>query len=108
MITIVGGVYRERCMRPAWDDIYGSAGRAATAIARFGGKAELQAYVDSTSEVVLDARAAAEGFQFNAVALKEGVTFEYIHGLYSRYPARDSTQLDVADQCREGTSLWHD
>ncbi|WP_282382504.1 MULTISPECIES: PfkB family carbohydrate kinase [unclassified Pseudomonas] len=81
MITIVGGVYRERCMRPAWDDIYGSAGRAATAIARFGGKAELQAYVDSTSEVVLDARATAEGFQFNAVALKEGVTFEYIHGL---------------------------
>ncbi|KAB0773160.1 PfkB family carbohydrate kinase [Pseudomonas aeruginosa] len=81
MITIVGGVYRERCMRPAWDDIYGSAGRAATAIARFGGQAELHACVDSDTQIVVDARAAAEGFRFNATAAQAGVTFEYIHGL---------------------------
>lgn len=81
MITIVGGVYRERCMRPAWDDIYGSAGRAATAIARFGGDAELHACVDSGTQIVLEARAAAEGFKFNAIAAQSGVTFEYIHGL---------------------------
>lgn len=81
MITIVGGVYRERCMRPAWDDIYGSAGRAATAIARFGGQAELHACVDSSTQFVVDARAAAEGFKFNASAVQAGVTFEYIHGL---------------------------
>lgn len=56
MITIVGGVYRERCMRPGWDDIYGSAGRAATAIARFGGKAELYACVDSGTQDVVEAR----------------------------------------------------
>lgn len=81
MITIVGGVYRERCMRPAWDDIYGSAGRAATAIARFGGQVELQASVDSNSQIVIDARASAEGFQFKATTTQQGVTFEYIHGL---------------------------
>lgn len=81
MITIVGGVYRERCMRPAWDDIYGSAGRAATAIARFGGQAELHACVDSDTQIVVDARAAAEGFQFNATPAQAPVTFEYIHGL---------------------------
>ena len=81
MITIVGGVYRERCMRPAWDDIYGSAGRAATAIARFGGQAQLHACVDSDTQIVVDARAAAEGFQFNATAAQAPVTFEYIHGL---------------------------
>lgn len=81
MITIVGGVYRERCMRPAWDDIYGSAGRAATAIARFGGQAELYACVDSSTQIVVDARAVAEGFKFNATAIQVGVTFEYIHGL---------------------------
>lgn len=81
MITIVGGVYRERCMRPAWDDIYGSAGRAATAIARFGGQAELHACVDSSTQIVVDARAAAEGFQFNATTAQAGVTFEYIHSL---------------------------
>lgn len=81
MITIVGGVYRERCMRPAWDDIYGSAGRAATAIARFGGEAELHACVDSSTQIVVDARAVMEGFKFNAIAAQAGVTFEYIHGL---------------------------
>lgn len=81
MITIVGGVYRERCMRPGWDDIYGSAGRAAAAIARFGGHAELHACVDNSTEIVMDARAAAEGFKFNAGPAQGGVTFEYIHGL---------------------------
>lgn len=81
MITIVGGVYRERCMRPAWDDIYGSAGRAATAIARFGGQAELHARVDSDTQFVIDARAAIEGFRFKASTAKAGITFEYIHGL---------------------------
>lgn len=81
MITIVGGVYRERCMRPAWDDIYGSAGRAATAIARFGGQAELHACVDSEAKVVIDARATYEGFQFVATDIEKGVNFEYIHGL---------------------------
>ncbi|RIA22247.1 nucleoside 2-deoxyribosyltransferase [Ectopseudomonas oleovorans] len=81
MITIVGGVYRERCMRPGWDDIYGSAGRAATAIARFGGDVELHACVDSGTQLVVDARAAAEGFKFHGSPTEAGVTFEYIHGL---------------------------
>ncbi|OZC35866.1 nucleoside 2-deoxyribosyltransferase [Marinobacter vinifirmus] len=81
MITIVGGVYRERCMRPAWDDVYGSAGRAATAIARFGGQAELHACVDSDAEVVIDARAAYEGFRFIASNIDRSVKFDYIHGL---------------------------
>lgn len=90
MITVVGGVYRERCMRPAWDDIYGSAGRAATAIARFGGQAELHACVDSSTQVIVDARAGAEGFQFNATAAQAGVTFEYIHGLANPDIRRDT------------------
>ncbi|WP_440091064.1 PfkB family carbohydrate kinase [Pseudomonas putida] len=81
MITIVGGVYRERCMRPAWDDIYGSAGRAAAAIARFGGQAELHACMDDYTHVVVEARATAEGFKFKATPEPASVTFEYIHGL---------------------------
>lgn len=98
MITIAGGVYRERCMRPAWDDIYGSAGRAATAIARFGGQAELHACVDSDTQIVVEARAAAEGFTFNVVAAQAGVSFEYIHGLATpdiRRGAHAKSQLQV-------------
>ncbi|MFJ4452638.1 PfkB family carbohydrate kinase [Pseudomonas sp. NPDC089392] len=81
MITIVGGVYRERCMRPAWDDIYGSAGRAAAAIARFHGQAQLHARVDGYIEAVVEARAIAEGFKFTAHPAPSSTTFEYIHGL---------------------------
>ncbi|MFB2781281.1 PfkB family carbohydrate kinase [Shewanella mangrovisoli] len=81
MITVVGGVYRERCMRPVWDDVYGSAGRAATAIARFGGQVELQASVDEDTQVVIEARASAEGFKFKPSIADSSVTFEYIHGL---------------------------
>ena len=98
MITIVGGVYRERCMRPAWDDIYGSAGRAATAIARFGGRAELHACADSDTQVVVEARAAAEGFTLNLTTSQAGVTFEYIHGLATpdiRRGDHASSQLQV-------------
>lgn len=98
MITVVGGVYREWCMRPAWDDIYGSAGRAATAIARFGGQAELHSCVDSSTQLVVDARASAEGFQFHATAASTGVTFEYIHGLATpdiQYDAYVKSELQV-------------
>lgn len=98
MITIVGGVYRERCMRPAWDDFYGSAGRAATAIARFGGQAELHACVDNDTQIVVDARAAAEGFKFNVIDAQAGVTFEYIHGLATpdiRRGTHDRSRLQV-------------
>jgi hypothetical protein len=31
-ITIAGGVYHEHCIWPAWDQLYGSAGRAAAAL----------------------------------------------------------------------------
>lgn len=32
-ISIIGGVYKEYCIHPYWDEIYGSAGRASSALA---------------------------------------------------------------------------
>lgn len=81
MITIVGGVYRERCMRPNWDESYGSAGRAATAIARFGGEVELYSFLDSNSLFIMNNRAALENFKLVPVVVEQGVTFAYTHGL---------------------------
>jgi len=81
MLTVVGGVYRERCMRPHWDEIYGSAGRAASAIARLGGKVELHAYLDPLAQEVIAARKGFEGFEAAGVATPEGVCFYYAHGL---------------------------
>lgn len=80
-ITIVGGVYRERCMRPQWREIYGSAGRAASAIAAMGGPVRLNAYLDPLSQEVIAARAALEGFALAPTAADSTLTFEYDHGL---------------------------
>jgi nucleoside 2-deoxyribosyltransferase len=81
MITIAGGVYRELCMRPHWDESYGSAGRAATAIARFGAEVELHSFLDSQSLFIMNSRAALEGFKLVPSSLARSVTFEYTHGL---------------------------
>lgn len=85
MITVVGGVYRERCMRPSWQETYGSAGRAATAIARLGGEVELHGYLDNAALCIVQDRAALEGFTLVATEVAQGVAFDYIHGLSTPY-----------------------
>ena len=81
MITIVGGIYSEHCVRPAWDEVYGSAGRAATAIARFGGDVELHGFVDTDQQYNMASRAALERFKFHPHSIPVGLSFEYLHGL---------------------------
>jgi hypothetical protein len=80
-ITVVGGLYQEVCMRPGWREIYGSAGRAASAIAAAGGRVSLFGYADSRARDILNSRAALDGFQFKATAAKTATTFVYTHGL---------------------------
>lgn len=53
MLTIVGGIYREVCLRPQWDEVYGSAGRAASAVARLGGQVTLHGYLDAALQPIL-------------------------------------------------------
>jgi hypothetical protein len=81
MITIAGGVYKERCLRPSWEETYGSAGRAATAIARFEGEVELHSFLDSNSLFIMSNRAALEGFKLIPSDISQSVAFEYTHGL---------------------------
>lgn len=80
-VAVVGGVYRERCMRPPWREIYGSAGRAASAIAAMGGAVRLSAYLDLPSREVMASRAVLEGFELASTATDRTVAFEYDHGL---------------------------
>jgi hypothetical protein len=80
-IAVVGGVYRELCMRPSWREIYGSAGRAASAIASMGGAVTLHACLDPLALEVMTIRAALECFALNATETNHSVTFEYDHGL---------------------------
>jgi nucleoside 2-deoxyribosyltransferase len=81
MLTIVGGVYVENCLRPGWKEVYGSGGRAATAIARMGGEVVLHSYLDEQNLLVMQGRAALENFELSPMAVEQGISFHYNHGL---------------------------
>lgn len=98
-MDIVGGIYRERCMRPHWDEVYGSAGRAASAIKRLGGGAILHGYVDADARAIIELRRANDGIEFVAYDRADRLGFSYTHGLscprFNR-PASQLPQLTVA------------
>lgn len=68
-------------MRPAWREIFGSAGRAASAMASMGAPVELHSYLDTRAREVLEARGALEGFQVRPTLIARSITFDYHHGL---------------------------
>jgi nucleoside 2-deoxyribosyltransferase len=116
MITIVGGVYHERCMAPAWQEIYGSAGRAATAIVRAGGTVDLFTYLDGPTKDVIGLRAAYEGFQIHPTDVSDSAAFSYVHGLstpeiYAPLSNLESIPIKAAKVVRfgmlEGDSVVH-
>lgn len=81
MLTVVGGVYRERCMRPNWDEFFGSAGRAASAVCKLGGKVTLHCHLGVDAQEVINARRVDEGFELVGSPTPQGVDFYYEHGL---------------------------
>lgn len=81
MITITGGVYQERCIEPYWDDVYGSAGRAAAALADFGQAIRVFTYRAKTLQNGIDNLASAFGIELRGPKVASGVEFEYVHSL---------------------------
>lgn len=83
MIVVTGGIYRELCSRPRWDEYFGSAGRAATAIATLGGEVDLIGYVDAAAKVAVGIRMhfLGEHAHFTPHDVGEVAGFYYTHGL---------------------------
>lgn len=80
-IHVVGGLYREICARPTWNYIYGSAGRAAAAIAAMGDEVSLHTYATSHA---IDEYQLFAGWLPGKVILSEiscdfTIEFQYIH-----------------------------
>lgn len=94
MITIVGGVYRERCLRPSVDQVFGSAGRAAVAIANFGGKVELHSYLDDWCKEDIANQALLAGFSIVPTDVDQGLLFQYAHGLVTPLIRKPRTRYD--------------
>src|SRR5690348_12531780 len=83
-LSVIGGVYRERCRLPNnTDEIWGSGGRAAAVIAGLGLNVTLHSAVDQRNAPVLASLAKTFGFETAEVAVTRSPEFRYDHGLSS-------------------------
>jgi len=81
-LHVVGGVYREYCIHPRWNDIYGSAGRAALAIATLGTPVVLHSYMtDEALQVINDRGIWQDKFDAVQTKIPGMVGFAYLHDL---------------------------
>lgn len=81
MITIVGGVYKEICVEPAWEQIFGSGGRAAAALTDLTDGVSLRTYVADKERGSLESLSETFGFKVEADSVPNTVLFSYYHGL---------------------------
>lgn len=79
-ITVIGGVYFEFCYEPLWDQLYGSAGRAAAALSSHC-NVRLHTRIGKSDKQVLNAL--ANSHEFDTDPIVEGATgrFKYEHAL---------------------------
>jgi nucleoside 2-deoxyribosyltransferase len=80
-LTIAGGVFHEHATWPAWDQLYGSAGRAAAALAGHVASVVLRTYARPDTAAVFQPYAEAYGFTLDPVAAEQTISFEYVHSL---------------------------
>ena len=80
MMHIVGGLYHEICLRPAWNGLFGSGGRAALTVAALSGETILHSYFKDLEHVALDPYR-DKGIQLALKKSKSGVAFAYFHPL---------------------------
>jgi nucleoside 2-deoxyribosyltransferase len=81
-LHVVGGVYREYCVHPHWNDIYGSAGRAAIAIANMGTEVVLHSYMcDQVIEVLNEKGVWLSAFSIKPARVDGTIGFRYLHDM---------------------------
>lgn len=81
-VHVVGGVYREYCVHPRWYDVFGSAGRAALAIATTGSPVVLHSYTTDATLGVLNEKAAwLDNFEVASTPIEGEVSFKYLHDM---------------------------
>ncbi|MGO7339983.1 PfkB family carbohydrate kinase [Rhizobium johnstonii] len=80
-IQIVGGVYREKVAFPYWDQLFGSAGRAAMALVGQVDTVRLRSAVTSHEKITATAIFAAVGIDLHLRDRPLPIEFDYIHTL---------------------------
>lgn len=81
-LTIVGGIYIERCIQPLWDAVYGSGGRAAHALrALIPGSIILHSYVAPAMQSQAEYMASDCDAVLKQTTAKHDLSFSYLHPL---------------------------
>lgn len=81
-IIVVGGIYLEQCMRPHWNDYFGSGGRAALALGRMSNRVSLHGYADREASTCLEIRHAnMSDVSLSLTPINTSLCFSYTHGL---------------------------
>lgn len=78
-ISVVGGVYHEECTWPTWDQIFGSGGRAATALVSHVDDVTLHTYGHPDVEEAFQRAAKVYKFSLRTVPAPSGISFQYVH-----------------------------
>ncbi len=80
-MIVAGGVYVERCMEPDWNQVFGSAGRAAISLAPAFDDVMLITCATQAMRRRVDTLAAVYGFVAQCADSSLAVTFDYVHPL---------------------------
>ncbi|MGQ8708193.1 PfkB family carbohydrate kinase [Serratia sp. TSA_198.1] len=98
-LTIVGGVYHEHCLHPGYRNFYGSAGRAASALAHLAVPVLLHTYANDRNAQLIRERAHFDKFKVDIQKSDRPIFFQYDHGLAEPriygLPDKPSPELNV-------------
>ena len=81
VVDVVGGVYGERCAFPLWDEVYGSAGRAAAALSCHVDGVRLHTILHPEEQTRAAVRLGSFGVEVMAQEGEQLVGFDYVHCL---------------------------
>jgi hypothetical protein len=103
-MRVVGGIYQERCFLPRWNQIFGSAGRAACVISTiFRHKPILSGWYSKRGVDALNASFGPYGIRLNIRTGRSHYTFVYAHPLsrpdcYRSGPPDDYKWRNITDE----------
>lgn len=80
-MIITGGLYRERCLVPTWNHLYGSGGRAAAALAQAIPGVELVSYCEPEFRARAEQLMGLSGVRLRLSASRVTPSFDYVHPL---------------------------
>ena len=80
-LMVAGGLYRERCIWPEWNRVFGSGGRAAAAVVDHVDAITFRTYASPTAVEKFRPQAEIDNLEFIPEKIDQFISFEYVHSL---------------------------